>query len=50
MDLKKMNLVELNAQEVEEVEGGCPPYSSHNPAPYLSHQMIDFFRGLLDAF
>ncbi|WP_017495309.1 hypothetical protein [Flavobacterium sp. WG21] len=50
MNLEKLNLVELNANEILRVEGGCPPYSSHNPAPYLSHQMIDFFRGLLDAF
>ena len=51
MNLENFNLVELNAQEIYELEGGyIPPYSNYNPAPYLSHQLIDFCRGVLDAF
>lgn len=52
MNLQELNLVELNVQEVKEVVGGggCPAYSDYNPAPYLSHQLIDFCRGFLDAF
>ena len=51
MNLENLNLVELNAQEVQGIDGGsCPPYNDCNPAPYLSHQLIDFCRGFLDAF
>ncbi|WP_194150810.1 bacteriocin [Flavobacterium pectinovorum] len=52
MNLENLNLTELNAQEVQNFEGGSQPpaYSNFNPAPYLSHQLVDFCRGLLDAF
>ncbi|WP_235832267.1 hypothetical protein [Flavobacterium zhairuonense] len=44
MNLEELNLVELNAQEVQDIEGGCPV------CLYLeceSH-VRDFLRGLLD--
>jgi hypothetical protein len=44
MTLDSLNLVELNAQEVQEVDGGC-----WYCVPF-GHQIKDFVDGFLSAF
>ncbi len=44
MNLENLNLVELNAQEVQEVDGGC-----WECAPG-GHQLRDLIDGFLSAF
>jgi hypothetical protein len=45
MILDNLNLVELNALEVAEIDGGM-----FEPATYIMHQLRDFANGFLSAF
>lgn len=46
MNLEDLNLAELNAQEVQEVEGGCPVCMWQEYGPHI----IDFARGFLGIY
>ncbi len=58
MELKNLNLVELNAQEVQETEGGWDWISTGSPlidftlnptAMWIEHQIDDFVDGFNTA-
>lgn len=48
MELEKLNLVELNAQEIEHTEGGC--WDCTGFFRYWGHQIKDLVHGFTDAF
>ena len=50
MDLKKLNLVELNSIEVREVEGGRIPQPVKKWVKDRLHDVADFFFVIADGF
>lgn len=55
MNLKNLNVAELNAQELKETEGGSGPgtgYGTVNPGDWkmVAHAAGDFIRGFLSGF
>ncbi|WP_369617034.1 hypothetical protein [Flavobacterium sp. CFS9] len=48
MDLEKLNLVELNAQEVQLVEGGVLPFTGGTI--WAGREALSFAKGFINGF
>ncbi|MDL2142915.1 hypothetical protein QQY79_10325 [Flavobacterium tructae] len=48
MNLENLNLVELSAQEVEEIEGGTTPYTGGTM--WAGREVFKFAKGFINGF